>query len=107
MVEGAKRTLEAVTGKTVVSTGDPATESLGDSKMTMRVSNDVEFAVVFESGRVFYTAGFEEAKTLEASIELANEIAGSYSPAIGAWCRTLLPGAIESIIDLRLDTSDE
>lgn len=108
MIEGAKKTLEGITGKTVVGTGDSEIGSLGDNDDTIRVSNEVEFAIVFGSGRVFYTGGFEGLNTLDESLARNDDIAGSYSPSVGAWCRHgLNAGKVESIIDLREDTKGE
>jgi hypothetical protein len=72
-----------------------------------QISDEVEFAVVFASGKVFYTGGYENAKSLIESLGKNEESMGSYNPIASAWSPTTLPGAIESVIDFRTDSKEE
>jgi hypothetical protein len=71
------------------------------------IDNAVEFAIVFASGHIFYTGGFESIETLENAMRNAEDITGSYSLKAVPWCQTQISQRqIESIIDLRTDTQD-
>lgn len=116
MKENAKRALEGLTGKKIVMRGSPGTGSLGDDSQTIRLADEIDFAIVMaNSGRVFYTNGWEDTEKLEEAMGGydADEgekrypgIFGSYDPAASLDAPVMARiyvDQVEAIIDFRAE----
>lgn len=73
------------------------------------IASEAEYIVVFESGRLFITDGYEDVNSLVKSIERGDPIHGSYYwKADAPWQDTRLSRRqMEAIIDLRKDSTEE
>lgn len=75
-----------------------------DSPQRPTLSGEIEFIIVFNSGRLFYTGGQEDADQLLKVIAEGKTIFGSYCREQGPWQPIRITGAIEAILDIREDT---
>lgn len=90
-VSGAEL-VQAATGKTIHGPMDGA----------------IEFAIVFTSGKVVFTGGFEDTESIRKSLLENKEVAGSYSYTTEAWHGMLIgKETVETIVDLRSNTEPD
>lgn len=81
-----------------------------ETGMPLDLNSAIEYIVVFNSGRLFFTGGFDSVESLRMSIADRDEIHGSYHGGSEdtPWQNTIINGyATETIIDIRSDTATE